>query len=373
MGLSLTFNDIAGYGVYYLVFAVLFLLVLASVLKWADDKWVLTFSGLILIFMAAFRAGSIDHDYGNYVTSFIEVAKPADYFLHYDSWIQQEPMAYLLPATAKLIFSADVYQQVVFFIFPLVSIAALFTALRKMSLLPAVSVMHFFCYYYMVHEMTQIRVAVACSLMLCAAYFHFHKKYKSFAVMCMLAPLFHYGGVMTPLLLLLKPDVFSQKKCFILLGFSLLFILIKPENIVAFFSGTNIPVLQKMDTTIDVLSSQNDEISIFNITNLMNIAMVSWLIFNYKKIAERTPYAFLFIKMQVLSIFLFGLFSFVPYLAFRMSEFWGIGNVITISYLVYAFRSRLEGYAVVALYSLALMVLSLHISGLLLPYKMVFG
>lgn len=371
--MGLTLNDIAGYAVYYFIFIVLFLLVLLSVLKWAEDKWVLVTAGILLVIIAAFRANDIDHDYGNYVTSFGEVAKPSDYFTHYDSWFQQEPMAYLLPSVLKLVFNNGVYQQIVFFIFPVLSISILFSALKKMSLLPAVSVLHFFSYYFMLHEMTQIRVAVACALMAWAAYFRYHKKYKPFAILCVIAPLFHYAGLMMPLLLLLKPDTFSAKGNYILIGLSLVFIIVKPEYIITAMSGSGIPFFQKMDATIDVLSSQSDEISIFNIPNLMNITMACWLIHNHKKIAELTPYASLLIKIQVLSIFLFGLFSFIPYLAFRVSEFWGVINVITASYFVYSFRSRLEGYAAITLYSLALMVLSLHISGLLQPYRMMFG
>ena len=367
-----TFNDIAGYAVYYLLFVFTFLLVLAGILKWVEDKWVLVITGFVFILIAALRARGIDKDYENYLFSFNSLGKPTDYFTHYSKWVSYEPISYLLPSFVKLFFRNGIYQQIVFFIYSISSITILFTALKKVSPLPAVSVFHFFCYYFLVHEMTQIRVAVACALLIWGAWFYFNKQYKAFAAVCVLAPLFHYAGMMMPFLLLFKRDTFSAKRCFIFLGLSLALVAIKPENIIAFFMGVNTPFLQKMNATIEVLSSQSDSISIFNVTNLLNIVMAVWLIINHKKLIELSPYAYLFIKMQVLSIFLFGLFSSVPYVAFRISEFWGIVNIITATYIVYAFRSRIEGYLAVTLYSFFLLVVSLHVSGLLQPYRFVF-
>lgn len=368
----LAFNDIAGYSVYYILFVITLLFALAEILKWTENKWTLVILGVIFILIAALRARGIDRDYGNYIAVFNSVGKPSEYFTHYNSWYSIEPFFYLLPSFAKLIFTSDVYAVPVFFVYAVISVTTLFAVLKKVSILPAISVMHFLAYYYLIHEMTQIRVAVVCALLIWAAYFHYHKKYRSFAIVSCIAALFHFVGLLIPALLLINPRKFSLKLNFSLVGLSLVLIVLKPENIISIFSGINIPFLQKMNAAIEILSKQSEPISIFNITNLMNVVMTSLLIINHKKLIEISPYAYLFIKMQVLSIFFFGLFSSVNYVAFRISEFWGIASVVTISYFVYCFRSKLEGYIAAVLYSFLLLIISLHVSGFLQPYRMVF-
>ncbi len=366
-------DDIAGYSVYYTLFFLLLLFLLARILNWVEDKWILVSAGFILIFIAAFRAPGIDNDYLNYIDYFGAIGKPANYFAHYSDWFMYEPVYYLLPSILKLFLLKQVYLLFIFLFYATLSITLQFTLIKKISASPSISILYFFSYYFLLHEMTQIRVAVACGCMLWAAYFHYHKKYRQFVLVWLTACLFHYVALIIPLLLFIHTKKFSSKKCYILLALSFLFTAIKLQNIIPFFSSIDAPFIQKMNLGIQGLAGVSKEINVWGISHLLNMLMAFWLVHNHKAIYRQNEYAHLFIKLQVLSLFFFGFFSFVPYLALRVSEFFGIANIITASFVVYSFRSRIAGYAAITLYSLITLIATLHVFELLQPYSFVFA
>ena len=91
-----------------------------------------------------------------------------------------------------------------FMTYAFISIVIHLPALWKLSKLPLLTLTIYISYYYMMHEMVQMRAGVAAGLFLWAIYFYVEKK-KLMSLACILVGfLFHYSAAAGLVLFLLK-------------------------------------------------------------------------------------------------------------------------------------------------------------------------
>ena len=81
-----------------------------------------------------------------------------------------------------------------------------------------------------------------------------------------------------------------------------------------------------------------DEINVFNLVFLVNIAIYLYLLYMYDIIKEHSPYLSIILKMMGLSVFCFVALSSLPVLAFRVSELYGIVEIVLFTNIYYTIR-----------------------------------
>lgn len=327
--------------------------------------------GIVFIFIAGFRGSNLDKDYEAYVYSFNHMANPLDYFVHYDQWTFFEPFFYLIPSVIKL---ADLpyFEVSVFVLFAILGVTAKFRGMYLLSLLVPLTLLHYFSNYFLLHEMTQIRAGVATGLFLCAIYSYYHKKWLQYFFLVFLGFMFQYSGILMLVLFIFNRSSFSLKRMITFLVIALAFAVVQADVILEYVFRINAVFIQKMTIVINSMQEDENKINVFNYAFLVNLTLTVILLFNHKKLYEKNKFTYLLLKIQVASIFVYCVFSPLSVLAFRLYEFLGIVNIITIPMLVYIFRYRIIGYSVVILYSLVLLMLNLHYAKLVKGYNLVF-
>ena len=358
--------------VYY--FVVFFILVGIGVLKWhynLKNELVLPIIGFLLIFFAAFRGEFVDKDYQNYLESFSEFLGPLDYFKNIGDWFFYEPFFYLIPSFFKSI-GLPYYELTVFFLYALLGVLISMINIRRMSMFPVLSIVCWFGYYFMLHELTQIRAAVASGLLMMCAYHHYYKSYGKFIFFFLLALLFHYSSLLILPILLLKPKQFNLPLNItllvvaVLLGYLHSDIFIRPVFLI------NAPFIKKLTVTLQAMSEDQNSINFFNPMFLGQMAITIWLFLNHKMLYEKNQFAYLLLKIQLMSIVALCAFSSIAVIAFRVSEFYGAVSILTTPFIVYTFRQKLYGYIAVVTYSLFLLTVTVVVAKLVEPYKLVF-
>lgn len=367
-----TIDFVIGIAVYYVLFLYIISLVLLRVADLVNDRFIVVAAGIVLFFIAALRAPGIDRDSISYILSFEQFKGPLDYFIHNSDWFYYEPSYYLIPSSAKLFFGKAVYPSVVFAVFALIAIPIKLSGIKRLSSFVGLSLVLFYCNYFLLQEMTQIRAAIACGLLLWAIYYHHKKDYYAFALICVIGFMIHYSALLIPVILLLNTTSFSVKR-YVIIGFAGIAIAIFfSDYIIVSLFNFNLPFIKKLAVQFMNINAEEDQINLFNVQFLLRVAFTIWLLINYKNLQQKNSYFYILLKVQILSILLYVMFSSVNVIAFRVSEFFGIVSIVLFPLIVYTFRSRVIGYTIMVIYSLAFLMQNLHYSQLLDPYRFVF-
>src|SRR5450759_2770288 len=132
---------------YFLIFLIiaLFSFVKAGRLR----KFLFIFTGILLFGIAAFR-GQIDHDYKGYAAFYEKAALM--------STIRIEPTFLLVSFLVKHLFNNVIF---LFIIYALLGVYLKFYAIKNLTEFWLLAVLIYFSNFYILHEMTQIRVGIA--------------------------------------------------------------------------------------------------------------------------------------------------------------------------------------------------------------------
>jgi hypothetical protein len=353
---------------YYILFFFFVVVAVARDLFFFDKRLLLFVCFLILFFVAGFRDVDLSKDGGNYVNSFELAESPIEYFTNYQDWIFFEPLYYLLPAVLKLIFPGS-YVLLVFLIYAIIGVHLNFRGIFRLTAFPLLAVVVYFAQNFLLHEMTQIRVGVACGFLLLAIYYHYHKRHTLFFATIAVSFLFHYVSILILAVYSIKPHTFSKAWAAGLLGIALVLSVSRSDFLIAPLLQLNVAPIVKLVKTLQSMDEARNAINIFNVGFLINLALLTWLIIHADVIQQKTKYGYLIIKIHLLSVLLYFLFTSVSMIAFRLNEFFGIINVVSAPLIVYTFRSKLISYSLVVMYSLLILIINLHVVELLQPYS----
>lgn len=311
-------------------------------------KWNLLFVSFVLVAICTFRPIGMK-DAQNYIN---------DYLLEdFDSF--SEVGYQLLADTCRLIIR-DYH-----FLFFTVAVFSIFIKLKAVNCI-SLSVYGSLCVYisnfFIIHEMIQIRAAIASGLVLWAIKYAVERKGLKFMCICALALTFHQTAlIFLPLWYIVK----VRANRYVLLS-------VIPLCYLLYFAGfslghlaANIPNedLQHLWKAYELEMEKGigTEINLFNILMLIRIAICSFLIFNIDLVRNKFPDAESWIAVYISSLMIFILMSDVPVMAFRLSEMFQIVEIIIFPLLIYTFRPKM-----LAMISLILIVIPFLISNIML-------
>lgn len=317
--------------------------------KLANTFFVL--SGVLLFLIAGLRSDDVTLDYGGYIDYYNDVIT--------DSFSRVEPSFILISQLVNYIFDDVLY---LFIIYAFLGVSLKYIAINHLSNHKFHSIFIYFSYFFLLLEMTQIRVGVAAGfLLLCIRPIH-ERKIFQFLIFSLLAFFFHYSALVVLLLYFLKSEDINKKVYFSLipLGYIIYFFDINLFFLLDFLQIDLIQIKRESYSTYD------NDINLFNYVYLSRIILASLLLFNIKLIKEKNDYAILLIKIYFISLFIFSAFASIPGMSSRVSELLLIVEIILIPCLIYVFKNKVVANFVIFIIAFVHLYFSIFITKLLL-------
>ena len=235
-----------------------------------------------------------------------------------------------------------------FFAYAILSIPIHLTALWKLSKMPFLTLTLYISYYYMMHDMVQIRCAVASGLFLWAIYFYVNHKKLYTLLLILLGTFFHYSAI-TGLVIFLLGNGFPKWQRYVLYA-------IVPIGIVVYFTHFDIfslvpdewggLKLMKYRTMRekgidDELCGWKLEI---NILIWMRIALYYCCIYYHDYLVKHYKYTSIAIKLQGVGFcFLFFANALSQVVGNRMNDYFSVVSILLWTASIYAFFPMLIG------------------------------
>lgn len=312
-----------------MIFPIVSLIVLFSALSLDSRESILTqnlykffpFIGLILICIVTFRPEEMA-DYQNY-----------KYIFYSENYTNSEPGFIFINSLVS-----DIWPNLyfLFFIMALLSVSLNLIAIERYSQFKAMSVLFYVSNMFILHDMIQIRCAVAVAILLFAFKYIYSRQIIRFCICILIASLFHYSSIAFIFAYTFNKASLNR---FVYISFLLLAYVFTALNITFGHLAQYVPIpfIQILFAKYtDSMNMGNDiHINIFNIAQLIRASLGIILIIYSNKILQYNKYAILFIKSYFWGVIFFVVFSDFPVLSFRISELFQHCEFITIPMLLY--------------------------------------
>jgi len=294
---------------------------------------------ILLIIAAGFRGGWAD--YTNYISRYYRVNANIE--------VLTEPSFTIIARFAHFIFGDPL---AMFVIFAILGVSLKLIAIRQFTDLWFLSLLIYLVHFYVLHETIQMRVGVSCGFMLLSIKPIYDRNFKRFLLFFICAFLFHYTAA------LMFPIWFFTKK-----PQKLLFALVIPAGIAIYLLGINLitsaipyePIREKVEI-YQLLQgtgrSWMDNIKVFNILYIIRIIIFYLLLWKADLLQERNKYFSIMLKIYSVGLFTFPALAIMPVMAYRVSEFFVVVEIILIPMLVYIVKPYRLAIPLILIYGL---------------------
>lgn len=253
----------------------------------------------------------------------------------------------------------DYGPESLFVVYAILGVSSKVYAIRLFTKYVFVALMVYISHYYILHELTQIRVGVASGFFLIAVYYLTKRDFIKYIVFVLIAAYFHYSAFLALPLWFIYND--SRKIN--------LYLLLIPVGYIIYFTGSSlivqlpIPYVQEKVEVYEELKdmgfNDSDKINVFNAVFLVRIVIFLFIFAFKKKIALQYDKIYILLKVYAIALFTFTALASIPAFAFRVQELFGVIEILLFPCIIYIFKDRWIGFATVIL--LALIMLSLDI------------
>lgn len=337
-------------------------------LKPFDNRALLIITILLLGLLAGLRGPEVSKDYQSYQKNFFYIYEMVGsndgIFLPLI-----EPGFAGIIIIVRSIFQIN-YDVAIMLFFGLASVFLKTITIRKFAINPYLVILFYYSQYFLLHEMTQIRIGFASAIFFIALIYYLKGNRKAYILIVLIATIFHYSAIMYLILLFFNSKNFNKYVYAGILIISLVLGYLKipflnflgdlnPAN----FSG-------RLSNYADLVESGfADEINVFNTINLITILCAFfYIIFITKEKLIEDKALLLFLKCTIFSIFLLSLLSGIPSLAFRFSELFALVSMFVFASLAkYLPFEKFNIVVTIAMASVIFYISAFH-SGLLSPY-----
>lgn len=299
------------------------------------------FLGVVLILVAAFREIGLDPDSLNYA---------ALYQNPYSSSITDHiEYSFILIATVLNGFTDS--PHAIFLVYAILGVSLKMIAFKKYSDHYILMLAIYLCYFYELHELTQIRAGVASGLFLISVLYTAERKKKIAALLILLGSLFHISAIaLFPTLLLGNKPL--NKKTLIILYLSV------PFGYFIYFTGTSILFNLDIPLIGDKLQIYQEaaekgigivQMELLNPVYLLNVLIFYLLLVFHDTITLKIKYSPLLLKIYAIGLVIYTSLGFLPVLSLRLSELYYIVNIYMIGSLYYIIKPRWAGLLIIAI------------------------
>lgn len=317
-----------------MLFGLLFLLLVVLILLFTEEylgkyKWTAyALIALALIVYAGIRPVGFDRDSENYESI----------FMHPDSnvsVISVEPSFLFLSKFLYIIYP-DIH--LLFFFYALLGVAIKFYAIRQITPLLFLPVIIYMGNFFLLHDLTQIRVGVASAFFLLSVDPLSKGRKKLACVYIIMAIIFHYSALALIPLLFLNNASISQKS-------KIIWALIVPLCFILYAIGTDvlttfeIPyITEKVETYRTISENKLEKESILNPFPLIKMAVFLYFLYYSDLIKQFVPSIYLLIKILGASLLAYFMFSSIKIISMRISELYGIIEIVAYPCILYTVK-----------------------------------
>lgn len=309
---------------------------------------------VFLILLAGLRPAEIDRDYISYVRMFKN-----DLFV--DN-ILIEPSFKLIAYTLKMFsINAPVF---LFLVYAILGVITKFVAIRQLSAYWFLSVLVFYCYIFILQDMTQIRAAVSVGFLLLSIKPLYDRRALPFFLFSLMAFLFHYSAVVAFFLWFLKPNKINVWVYAALLPIA---------YIIYFFTGflaTNwlnlIPAGAVASKAARYELATGLGLNVINSWQLIRVALCLFFLFNIDKLVAANKYAILFVKIYFLATVSFVALSSNPAVATRISDLFAVIDIVLLPCIAAVIRPRFAAIIIVVLIAFSYLALNLYFNKIII-------
>lgn len=323
---------------------------------------------LIVLSLFAGLRDDIDNDYNSYLTIFELIKKPSDYFTEYVTFSYLEPFYYLFPAIYKLL---PFHSYVPLFVcFAFLGVGFKLLAIWKLSDNIGLAVITYFSFFFILHEMTQIRIGIASGLMLISLAMIEKKRTFLFVVTILLASCFHYTSLLFLPVYFLDSEKINKKIWIGILVVPFILYVIKIDfiQLVSILSfGIFSDKLRTYQAMFEI-GQFSEKVNILNVRLLVQLTLTCLFLFYADFLQSKNKYLILLLKLSVLSLAFFILFASLPVFAFRFQELFGVVQIILYPCIFYVFKEKYFGIFIIVFLAFLTLLFNLYYLQLLKPY-----
>lgn len=326
--------------------------------------------GIFLVLFVGFRDVSVSRDYLPYLNSF-------NYIEHGNTG-QGAILPLFEPGFVFIVkvcyyFFYDNASLAIMLVFAALSVSIKLVAFRKLAFNPFLVLLLYYSHYFFVQEMTQIRNGLACSFFFISIYYYLKdQKIKAF-IGILFAILFHNSAIFYLLLFFLRKDKLNPwlyGSFFlgaIVLGLIKLPLLsyVLPNIDLAFISTKLTSYAETADSVV------YEKIRFFNVLNTCNVFLTGYIFFYCIKNKIKDSSLIIFLKCNIISIFVYGLLIDVPSIATRVTELFGVVFPLLFAYILKL--PPLKKWNIIFLIGIAAIFLYINLfyGDLLQPYQII--
>lgn len=303
--------------------------------------------GVVLIMYAGFRPVGFDRDSPNY----------EEMFMHPDSresLISVEPLfLWICKIGSSIMYDV----RIVLVIFAIIGVTVKMYAIKRLTPLFFLPLVIYFGNFYYLHEITQIRAGVAAAVFLLSVSFLAKGKRLHAFLLIVLACMFHYSALSLLPLLLLNNKPMGKRTKIVLAA-------IVPACFVLYFLNLDLLTTVPIPYVTDKVESYKlasefgkvDRNSILNPFPLIKMAVFLYFLYFADTIAKYVPSIHILIKILGCSLLVYFAFSSVAIFSMRVSELYGIVELVTYPCIVYTIRPKFVGKLLVCIIAIIEMV-----------------
>lgn len=292
-----------------------------------NTKIFLILSGIALILIATYRP-SIMPDYVNYLHAF-KKGETIRFEVAYDGLIR-------LYSKHELDFICLLYTSAC------LSVSLKIYAISKETSLIWTTMLLYLSHFFILHDMIQMRAAIASGLLLVSIRFLTSRQLIPFLIICGIAVCFHYSAlIIIPLWFINKSKAYKKFYMYLIpVSYALALAGIFFTEFIKYIPLGSVNYLLNMYS-----GTINGTINIFNTIQIMRCIICIWFWFKLDYIQQLNENLLIILKIYTIALALMVLFSSLPVAAFRLSELLLIVEILLVPYLTYtvSFQHRTLG------------------------------
>ena len=326
-------------------------------LRKRDKLLLIAFVGLIMILIAGTRSVLDTPDSEMYELNFNEASS-----LDASDSLQEPSFTYI----SYYINLLGLGINGLFFVYALLSIPLRIGAIWKLSKLPILTLSIYISFYYQLHDLVQIRCAVASALFMFAVYYKAEsQKWK--ALLCIfVGAFFHYSAVAGRIIFLFNNKKLETRHIVLLL--SILFF-----GVAFYFSGLDFSVFlpDELGGRLQIyrelkengIEGDLEGVAFYmNPMVLTNIVLYLVCIYFHRILTEQYKYVPIMLKiMGAAFLFLLTMGNISSVVSSRLFEYFDVVSIFLWTALIYAFKPVFAGKVVVHVISTARIIYSVFI------------
>jgi hypothetical protein len=316
-------------------------------------KMLFLFAAMFLFLLAAFRDGNTVRDYSNYV---------AMYKGTYKTFI--EISFSIIVWLVKHIFFDNV--SFLFIIYAILAVVIKIKAIKELTDLYFLSLVVYMSEFFIYHELTQMRTAVATGFLLLCIKPIYERDFRKFIAFASCAVFFHYSAFLVFFLWFIKKNPINKYvySMLIPLAYIFHFFNVNIVNLLVQFIPLE-DIKQKVNIYILLQKHNQTELNVFNYIFLVKCAIYYIILWKSKLIEKQNRYVNLLLKIETLSLVSFILFSSLPVFAWRISQLFGVVEIILIPFIYFIFKSKLLSKMFVVFIGLCIMLINIFYANLI--------